>query len=397
MTMTILAFVSIAMAAQPTTKGVVRMEPKAGEEIVLAKNVGVFLPRPEAVVDKKSKRSTAVWRVTCFEWIKDHCGLIEPPVEKDYLKIFPEVRQMPLDEQPYMPMSWKLCLENNETVLHCYLRMPADILKDFWLASEETCLVDTETGAQYRIRRTEPDVYRQHFDVKAKKGDVVDFKIYFAPLPETTKEVSIYGVQNWQMMGWKEKLNMPWNGIVKVTLNYEQSYDTIPVFRKPRLLKEHMSEDKPYDLQNWNTWKVLTDAHLIKPLPDNTLAAWLTPEATYIAVAYEQNWTGEYWGFGSGTMLIDESGHQYKIREIQGVPMDELFFIEGNAGDYIAYLEVFDPLPPSINTFTLIVPEGEPFNASGADWSGHVFHNLSVKQLRENQKLFNYHPRIIIK
>lgn len=40
---------------------------------------------------------------------------------------------MPLNEQPYMPMSWKLSLENDETVLHCYLRMSADILTNFWL------------------------------------------------------------------------------------------------------------------------------------------------------------------------------------------------------------------------------------------------------------------------
>jgi len=393
MTMTILAFVSIAMASQPIT-GSWRMEPKAGEEIVLAKNVGVFMPRPEAVVDKKTKKSTAVWGVANFDWIQEHCGEVEPPVEKDYLKIFPEVSQMPLNEQPYMPMSWKLSLENDETVLHCYLRMSADILTNFWLTGEETCIVDTETGAQYRMRRTEPDTYRQHFDVKAKKGDVVDFKIFFAPLPETTKEISIYGLPNWNLMGWKEKL-MPNSG--SLTMTYNQPYDTIPRFHKPRLLKEHLSEDKPYDLQNWNTWKVLTDAHLIKPQPDKTMALWLTPEATYIAVAYEQNWTAEYWGFERGTMLIDESGHQYKIREVQGVPMGETFFMEGYAGDYIAYMEVFDPLPLGISTFSMIVPEGEPFNAWGADWSGQVFHNLSVKQLRNNQKLFNYHPRIIIK
>ena len=60
MFMTILAFMSIAMNAQSIT-GTWRMEPKPGEEIVLAKNVGVFMPRPEAVVDKKTKKSTAVW------------------------------------------------------------------------------------------------------------------------------------------------------------------------------------------------------------------------------------------------------------------------------------------------------------------------------------------------
>ena len=395
LTICFLLLVSSAISAQPiTANGTWRMDYQSGNERVLAKSVGVFMPRPDVVFDKKTKKTTAAWSVANFDWIKEHCGVIEPPVEKDYLTIFPEVSQMPLDEQPYMPMSWKLCLENNETVLHCYLRMPADILTNFWLTGEETCIVDTETGAQYHMRRTEPDTYRQHFDVKAKKGDVVDFKIFFAPLPETTKEVSFYGLPNWNMMGTKQKLT-PYSGTL--TMTYEQPYDTIPQFHKPRLLKEHMSEDKPYDLQNWNTWKVLTDAHLIKPQPDNTMAIWLTPEATYIAVAYEQNWTAEYLGFQPRTMLIDEAGHQYKIREVQGVPMGETFFMEGHAGDYIAYLEVYDPLPLGISTFTMIVPEGEPFNAWGANWSGHVFHNLNIKQLRENQKLFDYRPRIIVK
>lgn len=397
MSISLLAFMSIAIGAQPKTiKGTWQMNTQTGSERILAKNLGDFMPRPDGVIDTKTKKSTAAWRVANFDWIKEHCGVIEPPTEKDYMKLFPEVNDMPLDEQPYMPMSWKLSLENNETVLHCYLRMPSDIVTNLWLTGEETCLVDTETGAQYRMRRTEPDTYRQHFDVKAKKGDVVDLKIFFAPLPETTKEVGIYGVPNWNLMGWKQKLNMPRQSGT-FSLTYDQPYDTIPQFHKPRLLKEHMSEDKPYDLQNWNTWKVLTDAHLIKPLPDGTRAIWLTREATYIAVAYEQNWTAEYWSFEPGTILVDEAGHQYKLREVQGVPLGETFFMEGNAGDYIAYLEVFEPLPLNITTFTCIVPEGEPFNAWGANWSGQILHNLSVKQLRENQKLFDFHPRIIVK
>ena len=43
--------------------------------------------------------------------------------------------------------------------------------------------MDQETGVQYRIRRTEPDTYNKHFTVRAKKGDVLDLKIFFAPLP----------------------------------------------------------------------------------------------------------------------------------------------------------------------------------------------------------------------
>ena len=75
--------------------------------------------------------------------------------------------------------------------------------------------------------------------------------------------------------------------------------------------------------------------------------------------------------------------------------MDELFFMKGNAGDYVAYMLVFDPIPLELTKFTFIEPAGEPFNAWGANWSGSV-RPLDVRQLRDNQKLFNYQPRIIV-
>ena len=70
--------------------------------------------------------------------------------------------------------------------------------------------------------------------------------------------------------------------------------------------------------------------------------------------------------------------------------------MKGNAGDYVAYVIVFDPLPLDVTDITYIVPEGEPFSAWGANWSGCVL-PLNVRQLRDNQKLFNYYPRIIIR
>jgi hypothetical protein len=71
--------------------------------------------------------------------------------------------------------------------------------------------------------------------------------------------------------------------------------------------------------------------------------------------------------------------------------------MEGNAGDYIAYLKVFDPIPLDVKTFTYIEPEGEPFNAWGTSWKGSVLHNLSIEQLRQNQRLFEYHSRQVVK
>ena len=280
-----------------------------------AKEVGVFFARPEIKTEKK--KTTAVWHGTNMDWIKDYCDVKNVAIEKDYLKLFPEMAGK-LEDQPYVPLSWRLTEENNETVLHCYFPMPADEVSNLFLASEETSLVDQETGVQYRIRRTEPDTYNKHFTVKAKKGDVLDLKIFFAPLPETTKDIKIYGVSCWNMMGMPVKIGNQYYGTVEY-------YDTIPQFHSPRLLKEHMSVDKPYDMQDWNTWKVLTDAHLIKPIEDETLALWRTPDAAYVAIACEQNWTQEYFNFNSGTALLDKFGRPYKLRKILGTPLDELF------------------------------------------------------------------------
>ena len=371
---------------------------QAQDVIELARSIGAFVPRPDVKTDKKSKKSTAEWPPTNNAWIKDFCEAKNVVVERDYLTIFPEIANMPLDEQPYVPMSWRLTDEGGETVMHCYFRMPADEVTNLWLTSEETCLVDCETGVQYRIRRTEPDTFRKHFRVKAKKGDVIDLKIFFPRLPESTKDIVIFGIPNWYLVGNKVSLRQQHNS-AWTEPGYD--YDTAPKFHQPRILKEHLSEDKPYDKQNWNTWKVLTDAHLIKPQKDGTMAIWLTPEATYLAIACEQNWTREYWGFSWGNdkadVLLDDAGRQYKLREVQGVPQNELFFMEGNAGDYIAYLKVFDPIPLDVKTFTYIEPEGEPFNAWGASWKGSVLHNLSIEQLRQNQRLFEYHSRQVVK
>ena len=366
--------------------------PSSSAVIEYAKNVGVFVSIPDVKTDDKTKKTTAAWHQTNMEWIKDYCTPTNFTIEKDYMEIFPEIAKMSLDGQTFMPMSWRLTGENGETVLHCYLRMPADEVTNMWLTGEEACILDRESGVQYRVRRTEPDTYRKHFDIKAKKGDVIDLKVIFPALPETTKEVTIYGFPNWKMMGVTVPIRHEMHG----TLTY-LTYDTIPQFHKPRLVREHMSENKPYDRQNWNTWKVLTDAHLIKPLKNGTLALWRTPEATYVAVGYEQNWTTEYFDFRQGTMLVDETGRQYKLRELQGVPMDELYFIEGCSGDYVAFLLVFDPLPLSVSSVTFSEPDGEPFGAWGANWSGNVVPNVNIQQLRDNQRLFDYHPRIVVK
>ena len=107
------------------------------------------------------------------------------------------------------------------------------------------------------------------------------------------------------------------------------------------------------------------------------------------------NWMREYFSRGGNNILMDQSGHQYKCKGLLDYPNDKLFWMEGVTGDHFAIVIVFEPLPLDLETVTLIVPEGEPFAMWGADWEGKV-QSLNIKELRENQKLFDYHPREVV-
>lgn len=370
------------------------MQAQEKDVIVLAKSDGHWVPTPQVATDKKTKKTFAVWpRTEKDDWFEPSDLWVENvPTVENVKEQFPDIPfdDIVLEDNPLTPMSWQLNEENGETVLHCYLKMPADIVYNFWLTDEEGCLLDKETGISYRARRTEPDCYYKRFRIKGKKGSVLDFKIFFPKLPPTTEEVAIYGVPNWQLRGRNVKLNRQPSGLViHGTLNY---YDNVPEFHHPT----QIVEAKNYDKDNFFTWSEYTDAHLIKPIPDGTMAMWLTPEATYVAVATEMNWRREFFGRYGNNILIDNAGHQYKCKGVQDYPSIPYFWVQGYSGDYFAIVLIFEPLPLNLDTITYIVPEGEPFKANFANWSGEVKPNLSIKELRANQKLFKYFPRQMV-
>ena len=359
---------------------------------VLAKCDGIYMAgTPESTVDKKTKKSTVVWHDTeNNSWHEDMGFVGSVPTVDNIEDLFPSLANVPKD-RPYSPVVWQLTEENQETVLHCYFRMPADIVKNFWLCSDECVILDKATGTIYRCRRTVPDCYGKVFSFKGKEGTTVDFQIIFPKLADTVDEIAIYGVPNWYMRGMDVSL-VSKSGHFWQDYCGAEAYDTIPQFHKPHLV----SEAKQYNKDDHKTWAVYDDAHLIKPVKDGTYAIWQTPQATYLAEACEMNWMREYFGRGGDEMLIDQSGHRYKCKEILGYPNDLLFWNEGITGDHFAIVHVFEPLPLEIETVTLVVPEGEPFAMWGANWSGKV-QPLNLKELRQNQPLFQYHARQVVK
>ena len=348
-----------------------------------------WMPCPQMDIDKETGDSTVIWRSSEDRhvegrdgvWVKNVPLRTIPPIHEEYRYS----RDM---KDGLVPLNFQLTEEEGFTVLHCYMRMPATSVSNFWLASDETAIVDRETGAHYRAIRCEPaDAWYKYFKFTAPKDSTIDFKIYFPRLLPSTKTVSIYGVPNWHLRG-----EIEWNIRGLQYFATMKGFDQKPEMHHPTLVRP--AHD--YNKNNSNSWSVYTDAHLIKPLKEGTKALWLTPEATYVAVAHEQNWLREYMGVEKGGMLLDGYGHQYKLKGLVDYPLGEIYWVEGYSGDFLATFKVFEPLPLGIETITYVEPDGEPFSAWGANWKGSVESNLSVEELRFNQRFFEYKKRDII-
>ena len=361
---------------------------KTNDVKVLLEGPSYFMPCPQMDMDKNAKNSTVKWRSTEDRHVEGRDGA--------WVKNVP-VRTIPplYEEHSYsrnmhdglVQHTFQLTEEGKYTVLHCYMAMPAASVTNFWLASDETAIVDRETGAHYRAIRCEPaEAWYKYFNFTAPKDSMIDFKIYFPRLLPSTRVVSIYGVPNWGLRG-----EMEWV-IGKDKQDMSIGYDQVPEIHHPTLVRPANN----YNKNNSNSWSVYTDAHLIKPLKEGTKAIWITPEATYVAVAHEQNWLREYMGVEKGGMLLDGNGHQYKLKGLVDYPLGEIYWVEGYSGDFLATFKVFEPLPIGIETITYVEPDGEPFSAWGANWKGSVESNLSVEELRFNQRFFEYKKRDII-
>ena len=357
---------------------------------VLAKSFFVVSTPPQTQLDKKTNKDAVVWYVKLPNW-EDKVQWVEnvsTETEENMIYPFPLLKGgqgFPKGAQGAF-LGWILTEEGNSTILHCYLKMPADEITNLDFASEETAIVDMNSGIQYRANRVDPNIFGKPLGIRGKKGEYIDLKIYFPKLPENVHEIAIYGVRNWYLEGGK-------NTYI-IQRNTQLSYDSKPEFHIPEMLRAESN----YDRSNWDTWAKYNKAHLVKPIQDETMALWLTPEAAYLAIACEQNWTTEYFCFYSGTMLMDENYVQYKLQNVEGLPMDRAFFIQGNSGDHIAFLLKFDPMPLSTSKITYYAPASqEAITVWGANNEANVKPNLSVEKLRKNQQLFKYQKRIIVK
>ncbi len=365
------------------------------EEIILKKwNSGI--ERAQFIVEKKNKQTTAIMTNVENSWTKDTMyWLYNPPIIKcDSLGF--GWTTLTLKKNITLSMNCMLTNRGDETVLHCYLPLSANVITNIWLASEETAIVDMETGDQYRARRTFPDsCMGRHITIMdrtvnysmetnkvlSKYDDLVDFQIIFPKLSANTKEIAIYGVPMWNLRGDQIQIdNRP------ITKDLNNPYDDAPQFKRARLV----SEEKDYNEDDSETWPIYSDVHLIKPVNNNTLALWRTKDATYLAIARKLNRMQQYYDYFDDIPLerhlSDKNGGYYKLLKVIGFPTDKVFWVNGYSGDYFAYVMVFEPLPEDVSVFSYYLND-----------KIELFQNLNVNELRKNQSLFEYNPRVIKK
>lgn len=290
---------------------------------------------------------------------------------------------------------WVLVREKKQTVMHCYFVMPDFPCKELWLGGDETFIVDAKTGIHYKARGTYDNaLWGETFALNLPRGTIVDLPIYFPPLPETVSDIYLYGVPRWTSRG---------GTILHLNIKPQTEALTLDKIKVPKLVEQN----GPYNKDDMDTYDVYEGIHTILPTNEHSMAIWLTPQATYIAIACEMNWNNEYFGFSSKTVLIDErTRNMYKIRRIMGdIPLDRQFFIRANAGDWIAFLLEFEPLPYEEEqirigeklSISYSEPEGEPFNVWGAGWNSSFYEHLELSQLISNRSIFQPFDPVIVK
>ena len=105
------------------------MQAKTDDVVVLGKGT-VYLSNFEIKKDDATGEEYALWPSTENAWITDTCWAENVPVLSDSEAKAINIA-LSFESSTYTPLTWMLTEEEDETVLHCYLKMPPCDLMEY--------------------------------------------------------------------------------------------------------------------------------------------------------------------------------------------------------------------------------------------------------------------------
>ena len=106
-------------------------------------------------------------------------------------------------------------------------------------------------------------------------------------------------------------------------------------------------------------------------------------DATYLCYDWDVPTYQDWWFFrcNEGSAIIDaDTGDRYLIQRVEHFPMNQCYWIYGQAGETIRLVDVYPPLPPSVKTIQIYEPDAPSRKWMSGD--GYTSRPYKVDELR---------------
>ena len=169
------------------------------------------------------------------------------------------------------------------------------------------------------------------------------------------------------------------------------AYDVRPENRPPGKMTRAGSPN--YTIENEHTFHVFQDPYTVMEPRGKRLNGssglyelYRTKEATYLTSTFLCPADWWFFCFYSGDMLIDrKTGDRYMMRGLEYYPTDTCFWLNGAAGKYVRFVQVFPPLPKQVKEIDIFQAGGP--SRYNFDGSPKRIEGLRVEDLRPRRDI----------
>lgn len=279
----------------------------------------------------------------------------------------PEPKRISADEFHTLKYPLTITVNPTYTVMTVYHLCMSDE-EHIVVASDTSALLDPRTGKKYHARRIMSGNALMNHDtiIRGMKDQVVAFQIEFDPLPRHTQKICIVGMSCLQKTNTYKYIDKVLELPHLSNLIMEPATPTMATLiarlSEGRTTVGWYSDDMP-PRQRAKIDKKKNSPHItgvmkIRPYFTTDMrdkyAAWFTPEATYVAYITTCTTSSASYTFYKTPItpiMVDDQHTVYDITGSAPYPLDTTFTTDTEAGDCIAIIMQFPPVP--LDTYQL--------------------------------------------